>query len=82
MSLPRNVVLVGDVRERLAELPDGSVDCVMTSPPYFQLRNYGRPGADRLGGQRRGLGGGAASGDARRRPRAETGRVGVAERRR
>ncbi len=43
MSLPRNVVLVGDVRQRLAELPAGSVDCVMTSPPYFQLRNYGRP---------------------------------------
>ena len=43
MSLPRNVVLVGDVRQRLAELPAGSVDCVMTSPPYFQLRNYGSP---------------------------------------
>jgi site-specific DNA-methyltransferase (adenine-specific) len=43
VSLPRNVVLVGDVRQRLAELPAGSVDCVMTSPPYFQLRNYGRP---------------------------------------
>ena len=43
MSLPRNVVLVGDVRKRLAELPAESVDCVMTSPPYFQLRNYGRP---------------------------------------
>lgn len=43
MSLPRNVVLVGDVRQRLADLPAGSVDCVMTSPPYFQLRNYGSP---------------------------------------
>lgn len=43
MSVPRNVVLVGDVRQRLAELPAGSVDCVMTSPPYFQLRNYGSP---------------------------------------
>ncbi len=43
MSLPRNVVLVGDVRQRLAEMPAASVDCVMTSPPYFQLRNYGSP---------------------------------------
>jgi len=36
-----NVLLVGDVRTRLAELPDASVDCVITSPPYFQLRDYG-----------------------------------------
>jgi site-specific DNA-methyltransferase (adenine-specific) len=38
--LPRNTILVGDVRERLAELPDASVDCVITSPPYFRLRDY------------------------------------------
>lgn len=41
MSGPRNRVLVGDVRERLAEVPGGSVDCVITSPPYYQLRDYG-----------------------------------------
>jgi DNA modification methylase len=35
------VVLVGDVRARLSELPEASVDCVITSPPYFQLRDYG-----------------------------------------
>ena len=39
--VPRNTVLVGDVRQRLAELPTASVDCVVTSPPYFQLRYYG-----------------------------------------
>ena len=39
-SLPRNTILVGDVRQRLAALPDSSVDCVITSPPYFQLRDY------------------------------------------
>lgn len=39
-GLPRNTVLVGDVRERLAELPADSVDSVITSPPYFQLRDY------------------------------------------
>jgi site-specific DNA-methyltransferase (adenine-specific) len=39
--LPRNVVLVGDALERLRQLPDASVDVVITSPPYFQLRSYG-----------------------------------------
>jgi site-specific DNA-methyltransferase (adenine-specific) len=36
----RRRILVGDVRDRLGDLPDGSVDQVVTSPPYFQLRNY------------------------------------------
>jgi site-specific DNA-methyltransferase (adenine-specific) len=40
-SLPRNTILLGDVRERLHELPSASVDCVITSPPYFGIRNYG-----------------------------------------
>ena len=34
-------ILVGDVRSRLSELPDGSVQCVVTSPPYWGLRDYG-----------------------------------------
>lgn len=34
-------ILIGDVRERLRELPDESVHCVVTSPPYFGLRDYG-----------------------------------------
>lgn len=33
-------ILVGDVRERLADLADDSVDCVVTSPPYWGLRDY------------------------------------------
>jgi DNA modification methylase len=33
-------ILVGDCRERLLELPDRSVNMVMTSPPYFGLRDY------------------------------------------
>jgi DNA modification methylase len=33
-------ILVGDCREKLRELPDRSVHMVMTSPPYFGLRNY------------------------------------------
>lgn len=34
-------ILVGDVRERLAELPDNYFHSVITSPPYFGLRDYG-----------------------------------------
>jgi DNA modification methylase len=37
-------ILLGDVREKLAELPDESVHCVVTSPPYFGLRDYGVAG--------------------------------------
>lgn len=32
---------VGDAREQLSELPDESVHCVATSPPFFGLRDYG-----------------------------------------
>jgi len=42
-TLPRNQILLGDVRTRLSELPSSSVDTVITSPPYFALRNYGHP---------------------------------------
>ena len=34
-------ILGGDVFERLAQLPDESVHCVVTSPPYWGLRAYG-----------------------------------------
>lgn len=34
-------LLIGDVREKLAELEDGSVRCCVTSPPYYSLRDYG-----------------------------------------
>jgi len=30
----------GDVREVLAQMPDACVDCIVTSPPYWQLRDY------------------------------------------
>ena len=32
---------VGDVRDVLRDLPAESVDCVVTSPPYWGLRDYG-----------------------------------------
>ncbi len=34
-------ILVGDSRELLKSLPANSVHCVVTSPPYFGLRDYG-----------------------------------------
>lgn len=32
--------LVGDVFDRLAEIPDGAIDAVISSPPYFRQREY------------------------------------------
>jgi DNA modification methylase len=40
----RNQILVGDVLERLRELPSESVHCVVTSPPYWGLRDYSAVG--------------------------------------
>lgn len=37
-------ILIGDCRARLADIPDGSVQTCVTSPPYFGLRNYGHDG--------------------------------------
>jgi DNA modification methylase len=37
-------ILIGDARERLKEVDAGSVQMVMTSPPYFNLRNYNHEG--------------------------------------
>ena len=34
-------ILQGDVRDMLATLPAESVQCVVTSPPYYGLRDYG-----------------------------------------
>lgn len=36
--------MVGDCRARLAEIEAGSVQCCVTSPPYFGLRDYGVTG--------------------------------------
>jgi site-specific DNA-methyltransferase (adenine-specific) len=42
--IDRNKVLIGDALDRLRELPDDSIDMVLTSPPYFRLRNYATEG--------------------------------------
>jgi len=41
MNLPINQILQGDALEKLKELPDESVNCIITSPPYWALRDYG-----------------------------------------
>lgn len=37
-------ILIGDCREVLKTLPDESVQCCVTSPPYWGLRDYGHAG--------------------------------------
>jgi DNA modification methylase len=39
--MPAAQILIGDVREQLALIPSNSVDCCVTSPPYWGLRDYG-----------------------------------------
>ena len=40
----RHTILHADVMDGLRSLPDRSVHCVMTSPPYWGLRDYGVEG--------------------------------------
>jgi DNA modification methylase len=39
----RTAILQGDVSQALRMLPPASVDCAVTSPPYWGLRDYGLP---------------------------------------
>ena len=39
-----NKIICGDALEVLKTLPDETVDCVVTSPPYWALRDYGVKG--------------------------------------
>lgn len=36
-----NRIICGDCREVIKALPDESVDLILTSPPYWYLRDYG-----------------------------------------
>ena len=38
------IVHYGDAWELALTLEPGSIDCIVTSPPYFKLRDYGHPG--------------------------------------
>jgi site-specific DNA-methyltransferase (adenine-specific) len=42
-ALPLGTILVGDALQHLQRLPDASMDCVITSPPYFAMRDYDHP---------------------------------------
>ena len=37
----RNQIFCGDVMEEIKKITDSSVDCIITSPPYYGLRDYG-----------------------------------------
>jgi DNA modification methylase len=75
-------ILLGDVRDTLARLPDASVQCCVTSPPYWGLRDYGTakwdggdPACDHLAP----LGGGTAATGLQRDGRSEEARQRTAE---
>jgi len=36
----KNKIIAGDAKEILHRFPDESIDCVLTSPPYWALRDY------------------------------------------
>lgn len=39
-----NTIIQGDCLETMKQIPDKSVNCCVTSPPYYGLRNYGHDG--------------------------------------
>ena len=41
-ELPLNQILCGDCREVMKTFPDDCIDLVVTSPPYWGLRDYGQ----------------------------------------
>lgn len=45
--IKRNFVYNADVLQGLGQLPDKSVHCCVTSPPYYGLRDYDHP--DQIG---------------------------------
>lgn len=50
LNSPKNVavftnrIICGDALKVLRRIPDESIDCVVTSPPYWALRDYGAAG--------------------------------------
>ena len=39
-ELKSRTILQGDVLDKLKEIPDESIDCIISSPPYWGLRDY------------------------------------------
>lgn len=44
LNLPLDRIIRGDALKVLQRLPEESIDCVLTSPPYWSLRDYGVKG--------------------------------------
>lgn len=44
MTIELDTIYTGDALEVLRGLPDGSINCCVTSPPYYALRDYGMDG--------------------------------------
>lgn len=43
-GIEKNTIINGNSLEVLKSLPDNSIDCCVTSPPYYALRDYGCDG--------------------------------------
>ena len=41
MTLPINQIIQGSCLEIMRQWPSNSIDCCVTSPPYWGLRDYG-----------------------------------------
>ena len=44
IDIEKNTIINGNSLEVLKSLPDNSIDCCVTSPPYYALRDYGCDG--------------------------------------
>ena len=42
--MPDFQIIIGDALTALQAMPEASVDCIVTSPPYWGLRDYGHAG--------------------------------------
>ena len=41
LRLENRTILIGDVMDKIKEIPENSIDCIISSPPYWALRDYG-----------------------------------------
>lgn len=44
--LPRNIIIHGDYRDAMKDIPDGSIDAIITDPPYGILKHKIETGID------------------------------------
>ena len=54
MRIETDKIYCGDSLQVLQTLPDNCLDCCVTSPPYYALRDYGTD-ADRAGSNAGGI---------------------------